>query len=380
MKLTVSHGKANHELDVSPNTTLHALKQLLEALTGALARSQKLICKGRVLGGGDLTVIGAKLKDGAKLMLLTSGSGALTQGQAAAAQVQREKAAAARRRASEALAQRASQQAMASSGAPAMLQARAAVWAKTGVIALRGEQPPLSQLPPAAMTITSTRVADFGNNALEALPAALGSLAALQRLRLSQNRLTVAGMPTGALAPLQHLVVLALDHNRLDALPVEVCALPRLQRLDVSANALATLPAAVSQLTSLRALVAGQNRLTALPPELGACTLLQELDARQNRLSELPAALGRLTHLQELLLDDNRLAAVPAALLQGCAALATLSLHSNPITMEALRASEGFQDFDARRCQKHDKQMTMRVMAPQGGFDEGADAVDWQRW
>ena len=53
-------------------------------------------------------------------------------------------------------------------------QARSAAWAKTGVIALRGEQLPLAALPPAALAAAAARVADFGNNALEALPPALG--------------------------------------------------------------------------------------------------------------------------------------------------------------------------------------------------------------
>lgn len=92
-----------------------------------------------------------------------------------------------------------------------------------GVIALRGEQPPLAQLPPAALAVAAARVADFGNNALEALPAALGGLAALQRLRLSWNRLSAGSFPGGALAPLQRLTVLALDHNRRVAALMQSC-------------------------------------------------------------------------------------------------------------------------------------------------------------
>ncbi len=52
----------------------------------------------------------------------------------------------------------------------------------------------------------------------------------------------------------------------------------------------------------------------------------------------------------------RRLSAVPAALLRGCESLATLSLHGNPITADALRETDGFRAFDARRCQKYDKQ------------------------
>lgn len=79
MKLLVTHGRTTHEVDVDPGTTLQALMVRLEALTGALARTQRLICKGRVLGAGTLTVEGAKLKDGAKLMMLSSASGVQTQ-------------------------------------------------------------------------------------------------------------------------------------------------------------------------------------------------------------------------------------------------------------------------------------------------------------
>lgn len=67
----------------------------------------------------------------------------------------------------------------------------------------------------------------------------------------------------------------ALSQCRLEALPAEVCGLQALQRLDISFNALAALPPEVAQLTSLRSLAARQNRLAALPPELGACSALQ---------------------------------------------------------------------------------------------------------
>ena len=60
----------------------------------------------------------------------------------------------------------------------------------------------------------AARVADFGDNALTMLPPALGALTALQRLRLSHNQLGAAGSLGAALAPLQQLVVLALDYNR----------------------------------------------------------------------------------------------------------------------------------------------------------------------
>ena len=71
---------------------------------------------------------------------------------------------------------------------------------------------------------------------------------------------------------------------------------------------------------------------------------------------------------------------MPAAILRGCASLSTLSLHGNPLTVEQLREADGWAEYDARRCAKHDKQLGMRVMHPSAGYDEGADAVEWQSW
>lgn len=48
---------------------------------------------------------------------------------------------------------------------------------------------------------------------------------------------------------------------------------------------------------------------------------------------------------------------MPPALLAGCASLATLSLHDNPITADQLRETQGYADFDARRRAKYDKQV-----------------------
>jgi hypothetical protein len=53
-----------------------------------------------------------------------------------------------------------------------------------------------------------------------------------------------------------------------------------------------------------------------------------------------------------------RLRTVPPALLSGCPALATLSLHSNPLTAEELREVPGWRQFDERRRTKYDKQVT----------------------
>jgi hypothetical protein len=80
-----------------------------------------------------------------------------------------------------------------------------------------------------------------------------------------------------------------------------------------------------------------------------ACAALQELDVSSNQLSSLPPTLGSLSKLKVLQADSNNIAAVPGQLLQGCSALHTLSLHSNPITPAELEGTPGYQEYDARR-------------------------------
>ena len=96
---------------------------------------------------------------------------------------------------------------------PMYMQEKAAVWAKTGIISLRDAG--LAELPGSVWAVGSAaRTADFGGNALTALPAGVASLTGLSRLRLSHNALSSAGVPWDALASLQQLRLLALDHNR----------------------------------------------------------------------------------------------------------------------------------------------------------------------
>ncbi|KAK9904917.1 hypothetical protein WJX75_005508 [Coccomyxa subellipsoidea] len=155
----------------------------------------------------------------------------------------------------------------------------------------------------------------------------------------------VASIRDAGFAALTQLTVLALDHNQLTEVSGDVGALVSLRNLNLAHNSLIRLPAAV-----------------------------------ENSLAALPESLGRLQNLRSLLLDKNRLKVVPAVVLRGCGALATLALHGNPVTVEQLREADGFAEFNARRCAKHDKQLEMQVFALSGGFDEGADQVQWQSW
>ncbi|KAL4424792.1 hypothetical protein ABPG77_000832 [Micractinium sp. CCAP 211/92] len=379
-QITIKHGKETLQLDWSLDRPVAELQERLEELTGLMVRKQKLMAAGKVLSGRSGSLAAAGVRPGAKLMLLAA-AGSATGGQAAL-EASRSSRQEALERGRAALAERAAQKGLpagtaGASASAASMRQRAEAWQKTGIAALRDLQ--LSQLPAELLSIASgVRVLDAGGNQLTALPPGITALTSLQRLRLSLNRLDDAGAAWPTLCALNQLAILAADDNRLTAVPPSISSLARLQKLSLNGNQIASLPDSLGELHHLRALALRGNRLAALPPGLGRCAQLAELDARDNQLAELPAQLGQLTSLRLLLLDNNRLKAVPPAILTGCSSLATLSLHGNPLTIEQLRETPGFAEFDERRRAKYDKQVDMRVLNT--GFDEGADAHEFEHW
>lgn len=250
---------------------------------------------------------------------------------------------------------------------------RQAAWRSTGIISLRDAK--LRSLPAAALApdvAGAARVLDASNNAMTELPdeevAAFG--ASLQRLVLSANRLASLGSGLGALSGLRHL---ALDGNRLSRLPEQVGQLSSLEVLLLQGNALTELPATLGNLAKLRQLNVASNQLAALPATLGGCAALAELDACNNALAVLPGGLGRCAKLRVLQLDGNRLSGLPPGLLEGCRELHTLSLHGNPVTAEALAATPGWPELEARRRGKYDRLIAGGAMMGRAGLDEGVD-------
>ena len=84
---------------------------------------------------------------------------------------------------------------------------------------------------------------------------------------------------------------------------------------------------------------------------------------------ELPESLGRLRNLKVLAADQNRISRVSPVIFRGCSSLQTLSLHANPMTIEELQATDGYELMEARRRKKFDKQIGTGAMT--GKMDEG---------
>ena len=70
--LQLKHGTSTYTVPVEDNARLSEAMQTIEQLTNVPFTQQKLICRGKVLDP-RCTVKASKLKDGSKVMLMTSG-------------------------------------------------------------------------------------------------------------------------------------------------------------------------------------------------------------------------------------------------------------------------------------------------------------------
>ncbi|KAL6503040.1 hypothetical protein OROHE_023942 [Orobanche hederae] len=174
-----------------------------------------------------------------------------------------------------------------------------------------------------------------------------------------------------------------LDGNQVTTLPDEVGQLVKLEKLSISRNQLCNLPETIGSLRNdwailnpfdrLVILNVSNNKITFLPESIGSCFSLEEIHADENSMEELPISVCRLGNLKSLRLDNNNVKEIPPSLLKDCKSLQNISLHGNPISMDDFKQMEGFEDFEARRKRKFDKQIDSNVMLNSKGLDEGVD-------
>ncbi|XP_049762661.1 protein artichoke-like [Schistocerca cancellata] len=137
-------------------------------------------------------------------------------------------------------------------------------------------------------------------------------LAKLHALDLSHNQLT--SVRRGALAGLESLRTLSLEHNHIDVLEDEALGAPQLQQL-----------------------VLAHNRIVAVSgASLARLGALTHLDLAHNFLRALAADLvAPLSALRELRLDDNDISMVAGAALERAAPLLSrLTLTDNPLNCD----------------------------------------------
>lgn len=94
------------------------------------------------------------------------------------------------------------------------------------------------------------------------------------------------------------------------------------------------------------------------------------LEAHTNAISEIPESFSTLGALKSLNVANNRIARFPTAVLKECGELHTLDVRDNPVTMQQLRETPGYKQFEERRKMKLDKIVDAKIGAD---FWEAAD-------
>lgn len=246
---------------------------------------------------------------------------------------------------------------------------RVARWRSTGIVALRDSK--LKAFPDEILELDRVvRTVDLTHNKIVDVPIEINKLINMQRLILAENLIECLPMNLGKL---QSLKVMTLDGNRLSGLPDELGQLVRLEQLSVSRNVLTYLPETLGSLRNLKLLNASNNQLKYLPESIGSCFSLEELQANDNSIDDLPPSVCNLIHLKSLSLNNNKVKQLPATILKDCKVLQSISLHNNPISMDQFQQMEGFQEFEARRKKKFDKQIDSNVMMDSKGLEQGVD-------
>jgi Leucine-rich repeat (LRR) protein len=99
---------------------------------------------------------------------------------------------------------------------------------------------------------------------------------------------------------------LDLSGKGLTAIPAEIFSRGDLERLDLSNNKLTGAPSSrIAELKRLKYLDLSENALTGLSAELGRLDMLEVLDVSNNQLTGLPMELGNLTRLKVLDVSGN---------------------------------------------------------------------------
>ncbi|KAK1438519.1 hypothetical protein QVD17_04328 [Tagetes erecta] len=354
IKISVKFNGHSIPLSLPVESTVKDLKSLLQPLTDVLPRGQKLIAKGKVLDN-EMKFSSLGISNGVYKIQLIASQG-LHQGSRPIKKesitktntITREKQI-------------------------TVVKSQFQRWKLTGVISLSNTG--IKDIPQEVWDCgSSVRFLDLNSNSIEGIPEAIGGLTSLQKLVLNANLIKDESLSWKGLSSLKSLSSLSLSQNLLTTLPSDLAALTTLKELHIAHNKLTCLPDEIGLLVHLEVLEANDNRLTTICSCIGSCSALVEVDLSQNLLTELPETISNLRNLKALHLHNNGLKSLPSTLLKNCCQLSTLDLHGTEITMDMLRAFEGWESFEERRVLKHSKQLAFGVRgASYAYFDEGAD-------
>lgn len=189
-------------------------------------------------------------------------------------------------------------------------------------------QKEFTSLDEALKTPEAVKTLNLSGKGLTVLPASIGKLVNLEKLNVSNNKLSA--LPK-ELAVLKKLKSLNLTANAFTSFPTLVLSMSSLEDLEVSFNAIGAIPKEISKLTKLKRFSASKCGLKALPAELKANAALEILDFSYNSFTTIPVEITELIKLRTLDVSFNKTLAAYPPEMKNLEALRLLNLKSTKV-------------------------------------------------
>ena len=216
-------------------------------------------------------------------------------------------------------------------------------------------------IPPEIGTLGAIEVLKLSFNQLSGvIPSEIGNLRALTDLRLGRNQLSgeippnignlemleyldlalnqLSGEVPPEIGNLERLEFLQLSSNKLSGeIPPEIGNLERLEILGLAGNQLSgEIPPDIGNMRTLRFLVLSYNQLSGeIPPDIGNMKALEEIRLSNNQLSgEIPLEIGNLSKLDVLDVRDNQISGGIPLGIDNLKLLGVLRLSRNQLSGE----------------------------------------------
>ncbi|KAH7326525.1 adenylate cyclase, ACY [Stachybotrys elegans] len=208
----------------------------------------------------------------------------------------------------------------------------------------------LDTFPPFLCSMTTLVDLDLSFNSIASIPNEIGNLRNLEKLLITNNRLTDRVPATfrqlvnlreldikyntitsiDTIAQLPKLEILYAAHNsvsafvgkfesirllKLNSNPLNKFEItepvPTLTTLNLSHAQLASIDTAFAHMTNLQRLVLDKNYFVSLPSQIGALTKLEHFSIAHNSVGELPPQIGCLAELKVLDVRGNNISKLP---------------------------------------------------------------------
>jgi len=176
----------------------------------------------------------------------------------------------------------------------------------------------------AVQTLTNLQNLDLSENKLVTFPNALTPKHQLQRLVLTNNKLTQ--IPSSC----EHLEAIICDSNPTLNIFPHLTTWTLVTHLDFSHTSVFQIPPSIGSCVRLRTLTAVNCKLTVIPFTIGKCAHLEMIDLSQNKIEYLPVSLGSLSVLRSLIVSENAISQIPVTL-ASCSTLEIFEMENNPI-------------------------------------------------